>query len=160
MIYSSENNQYHVSLSNKSLDEILKHIKKSRTKETGGILIGAYNDDHSTAVVKTITGAPPDSKHGATWFERGLKGLQKLINSLWSTGEYYLGEWHFHPNASPSPSFQDITQMKIISESIAYRCPEPVLLIIGGDYINYSIRVFLSIRENNFIELNEINISK
>jgi len=159
MTYSSENNQYHLSLSNEGLSEILNHIKKAGRYETGGILVGAYNDDHSTAIVKTISGAPSDSKHGATWFERGLKGLQKLLNSLWSMGEYYLGEWHFHPNASPNPSSQDITQIKAISESIAYRCPEPILFIIGGDHINYSIRVFISIRKYKFIELKEVKSS-
>lgn len=157
MIYSSQDNQYHVTLSNEGLGAILKHIKKAGSHETGGILIGAYNEDRSTAIVNTISGAPTDSKHGSTWFQRGLKGLQKLLNSLWGAGEYYLGEWHFHPNASPSPSFQDITQMKAISESLAYRCPEPILLIIGGNHKNFQIRVFLAIRSNNFIELKEPN---
>jgi integrative and conjugative element protein (TIGR02256 family) len=155
MIYRSENNQYNFLLSKDCLNKILKYIKKAERHETGGILIGAYSEDHSMAMLKKITGPPSDSKHGFTWFERGLKGLQKLLNSLWGLGEYYLGEWHFHPQAPPNPSLQDVSQMKAISKSKSYGCPEPILLIIGGDHTSYSIRVFVSI-PNKFIELKEV----
>jgi hypothetical protein len=47
--------------------------------------------------------------------------------------EHYLGEWHFHPFAAPSPSSIDYSQMAEIAVSRSWRCPEPVLLIIGGD---------------------------
>ena len=153
MTYNSENKQYKFLLKKECVAKLLKHIKKAGQHETGGILIGAYNADHSTAILKKITGPPPDSRHGSNWFERGLQGLQKLLNSLWSVGEYYLGEWHFHPHASPSPSFQDISQMKSISNAGTYRCPEPILLIIGGDHNNYEIRVFVSVWKDKFIEL-------
>jgi len=84
---------------------------------------------------------------------RGVKGLETLLKRFWSKNEYYLGEWHYHPNASASPSMQDISQMKEISRSIHYQCPEPVLLIIGGDYNEYEIRVFVSVKNYKLIKL-------
>jgi hypothetical protein len=47
--------------------------------------------------------------------------------------EYYLGDWHFHPFSPPNPSADDYDQMLRIASSPNWKCPEPVLLIIGGD---------------------------
>jgi hypothetical protein len=44
-----------------------------------------------------------------------------------------LGEWHFHPYATPSASADDERQMLTIADDPRYHCPEPILLIMGGD---------------------------
>jgi hypothetical protein len=44
--------------------------------ETGGILVGEYNDTHNLALVSEALPAPPDSRAGPTWFERGTQGLK------------------------------------------------------------------------------------
>jgi hypothetical protein len=68
-------------------------------------------------------------------FVRGVSGLGKWLKQLWShrRRRFYLGEWHFHPFGSPMPSTQDDIQMKEIAQLFESRCPEPVLLIVGGD---------------------------
>lgn len=100
--------------------------------ETGGILLGRYSSDLRMALVSHITQQPADSKSGRTWFERGVSGLQKLIDRLWKKQEFYLGEWHLHPGGTSQPSAQDILQMEKISKSDEYACAEPILLIIAG----------------------------
>ena len=81
-----------------------------------------------------MTGAPPDSRAGPTWFHRGTAGLQRLVGRAWrDRGEYYLGEWHHHPGAAPTPSLTDVTQMRAIATDPARACPEPILVIVGGD---------------------------
>lgn len=101
-------------------------------RETGGILVGHYTDALDCAVVTRASRAPSDSKRGATWFVRGVRGLQRWISRLWHEGRYYLGEWHSHPGTDPTPSAIDIAQMRAIAGSSLYRCPEPILVIVGG----------------------------
>ena len=112
---------------------LLDECAEAAEVETGGILIGHYTDNHTMAIVKEVTRAPSDSRKGRTWFDRGIVGLTQKLRSSWHrTKTFYLGEWHYHPGASPSPSVQDSIQMKEISSSEAYSCPEPVLFIVGG----------------------------
>ena len=65
-------------------------------------------------------------------FWRGTRGLQAILNRAWRSREYYLGEWHFHPSGLPQPSPTDVRQMRRISESADYNCPEPVMVVIAG----------------------------
>lgn len=118
-------------------------------------MVGYYSRNLDCAVVIGISEAPPNSRAGATWFERGTRGLQNRLNRLWVVkGQYYLGEWHFHPYAWPSPSSFDIEQMERIANSTLYRCPEPVLLIIGGDpAVEWHARAFVFCRGNGYQEL-------
>ena len=103
------------------------------TRETGGVLIGAYTESHRTAVVSLVTGPPPDSRAGRSWFRRGVSGLYELLRRQWNlpTRAFYLGEWHYHPARVIEPSTSDLAQMATITSSITYHCPEPLLLIVG-----------------------------
>lgn len=157
MKFISQDENFFVDISRECLDCILKNVKKAGNYETGGILTGNYSDDLKTAFIKLLTGPPVDSKKGSTWFNRGTQGLKKLIDKLWSKNTYYLGEWHFHPNASPIPSGQDKRQMKEIAVSKQYNCPEPIMLIIGGNHLDYKFAVFVFTRRSEIYELKEIN---
>jgi hypothetical protein len=87
-----------------------------------GILVGRYNDELDSALVTRITPAPADSRAGPTWFHRGTRGLRTLLRRLWEEDQYYLGEWHFHPLADPTPSETDRQQMRDIAEDDNYYC--------------------------------------
>lgn len=102
--------------------------------ETGGILIGRYSDDGAVAHVTEVTPAPADSTRGATWFVRGVAGLRAALARRWKgkVRTYYLGEWHYHPVATVVPSHDDFRQMGLIATADAYRCREPLLLILGA----------------------------
>jgi integrative and conjugative element protein (TIGR02256 family) len=153
--YFSEDNKYAVELDDDLVQEMISYIRSAGRKETGGIFIGQYSKSRDRAIVKIVTGPPKDSKSGYTWFERGLIGLQELINQVWNERQYYLGEWHFHPYASPSPSGRDIDQMAKIAASGRYNCPEPILLIIGGSPEEFEIRVFVVMSKSKIVEIKE-----
>lgn len=106
---------------------------ESNPYETGGILIGKYSDDSLTAHISEISNSPNDSVKKKTIFKRGVKGLQKRLDALWKDSYYYLGEWHYHPNSLPTPSSSDIKQMVSLSQNKKLNCPEPILIIIGGN---------------------------
>ncbi len=118
--------------------------------ETGGILIGYYSQDRSTAIVTQATRAPRDSRSGPTWFIRGVVGLRHLLAKFWKEPKrhYYLGEWHYHPAKTVEPSCEDFTQMRLISESSDYNCAEPVLIIVGeGMGVDLPAKVFVFPKE-------------
>lgn len=131
----SEDRRFGLHVGEEHVRRVLKTCRSARELETGGILIGRYSETHDRAFVVRVSGAPRDSRAGRTWFERGVEGLQKLLDSHWHRREgFYIGEWHFHPGAAPVPSDVDHrTMRRIAAASDFYNCPEPVLLVIGGD---------------------------
>lgn len=83
---------------------------------------------------------------------RGTAGLQGWLNRLWNGNErrYYLGEWHFHPGGAPEPSRMDIKQMGKIARSSSYKCPEPILLVVGGSAgVRSDVRFYVFVVRNN-----------
>ncbi|MBV8526819.1 MAG: Mov34/MPN/PAD-1 family protein [Candidatus Dormibacteraeota bacterium] len=112
---------------------ILLHCERARKVETGGILIGRYSKLGDQAFVTAVTGPPTDSVATRQSFVRGIRGLQRHISRAWLRREFYLGEWHFHPMAAPYPSRRDLAQIKTFALDPDYACPEPILIVIGGD---------------------------
>lgn len=100
--------------------------------ETGGIIIGYYDETCQNAVITEFTRPPKDSKAARFRFYRGIKGLKSLLQQCWKEqNEYYLGEWHLHPDSSPTPSPADVAQMKKIAKDKNFNCKEPILMILG-----------------------------
>lgn len=153
IVYTSQDQKYSVCISETIMEDVLRFIGSASKNETGGILIGSYNEVHDRASVTCVLGPTADSKSGRTWFYRGVKNLQAKINDLWKRKQYYLGEWHYHPDAPPSPSFQDNEQMWSISRDRKYKCPEPILLIVGGSIRSYEIRIFVFPKAEKQVEL-------
>jgi integrative and conjugative element protein (TIGR02256 family) len=114
----------------------------SLRKETGGILIGRYSADLALAVVVRATAPPSDSRAGATWFERGIVGVDKLLEQAWENGLHYLGEWHFHPGGLPHASASDRAEMRKIASDKETRCTTPVLVILGDPELDPKIAAY------------------
>lgn len=158
ILYQTPDQKYGCQLSDITIQRMLSLCQQSKAAETGGVLVGYYNEDYSCAVVTEVSSAPTDSRSGPTWFQRGIVGIQFWLNNLWKQRQpqYYLGEWHFHPGGTPQPSRTDINQMKKVASSKQYQCPEPLLIIIGGTPPdNWSMRVFV-FSNKTYYELVEI----
>lgn len=135
-----------VRISQAVVDRMISCCLASHPLETGGILVGRYISGGDCADVVTASGPPVDSKRGATWFIRGTRHLQRWLNHLWREREqHYLGEWHYHPSACSQPSGQDKDQIRKIAKNMKARCPEPLLIIIGGDTCDgFTLSCFVS----------------
>ncbi len=160
MIFISDDRKFSVEITPTIFAQIKYYSNCANRKETGGILIGKYTDDLSRAIISLVSGPPSDSKSGRTWFIRGINGLRKLLDKCYkSAGSYYLGEWHFHPFASPSPSTQDIQQMLAIAKDRKYNCPEPIMIILGGDPNTNSATLYICVfqRSGSIIHLSNIS---
>ena len=137
---------------------------KANGCETGGILIGYYTDERTTAVVTEATAPPKDSSYGRNWFRRGVAGLKALLVGRWnSLGQrtFYIGEWHFHPSVNVEPSKDDYKQMRDISNSLNYHCNEPIMLIFGQDVgDNRPARAFVFPRGKRPYEYHRLSTTK
>lgn len=129
----SQSGKLRLQLRKRSVEQIIKLCQEANNLETGGILIGNYTEDQITAQVTEVTKPSTDSKSNLTTFVRGVEGLQKLLNFRWKQHRYYIGEWHYHPFASPNPSTIDLNQFAEFARDKKMHCPEPVLLIFGGN---------------------------
>jgi proteasome lid subunit RPN8/RPN11 len=129
----SQDHRFGLRMRSSHIKEIISRCIDSYPNETGGILVGLYNQNLDCAEITNIFFAPPDSGMGKTWFVRGVQGLQSKLNQLWIGKKgYYLGEWHFHPGGVSYPSSQDINQMHHITSLPDAHCPEPILFIVNG----------------------------
>ncbi|MDP9310779.1 MAG: Mov34/MPN/PAD-1 family protein [Chloroflexota bacterium] len=153
-LFRSADERFGLYIPQSEAENILERCCDAGIKETGGILFGSYAESLEWAHVSVASSAPPDSKQGTRWFYRGVRGLKVLIDNLWQKHEYYLGEWHYHPYSSAAPSLTDQRQMKTIAASKRYYCPEPILLIVGGDPMGvWGARAWVFPRGRQEIEL-------
>ncbi len=147
--WTSPDGRFDVVLTERASRRLESILGRTTGRETGGILVGRYDDDHRVATIEEVTGAPADSLAGPNWFVRGTKRLAELLAQRWRSAyrTYYLGEWHHHPARVVEGSTDDFEQMASIAEDDAYRCPEPVMLIAGIlDRDGRSMRVFVTRR--------------
>lgn len=136
---------YNVTIESRAWNKMVDDCNKAGTRETGGILIGQYSNDKSTALITEVSSRPKDSISSSATFQRGAFGLKELLAARWTEGLYYIGEWHFHPGGSPEPSRPDTYAMRSIAANSNYSCPEPILLIVGGHppkRVTLSVTVF------------------
>lgn len=106
-VYRTVNGSHQVELPLSVITCLFDTCKKSRKKETGGILIGCYSSDLSKAHVHIATTPPKGSIQTSNTFYRSNTGLQNVLNRSWTEDKYYIGEWHYHPRAAATPSHVD-----------------------------------------------------
>ena len=142
--FKSACGRYGVSFEATMFEKMLHECMAASCNETGGILWGMYSDNLDNAIVTGFSRAPNDSISSRFSFKRGVIGLQQLLQSLWkkTNREYYLGEWHFHPFSSSTASATDVQQMFAHANNRKLQCPEPIMIIIGGDpCCNWSVDI-------------------
>ena len=106
--------------------------------ETGGILLGYFDDACRVVWVTAAEGAPPDSEHGPSAFLHGTKGVAGRVagHRAASGGRIrFIGMWHTHPGLPPQASQTDDQAMRDILVSLpAPQAPRrAVQLILGGE---------------------------
>jgi integrative and conjugative element protein (TIGR02256 family) len=92
------------------------HIQNKNQNESGGIILGWVSNENDNNVYVTKLSLPTNyDKSARCTFERD-KHIAKIITDYEfynSNGKLiYLGEWHTHPEANPSPSFADTKMIK------------------------------------------------
>lgn len=106
--------EFNVFLSKEVIKKIEKYKQDSKEKnESGGVLLGQILNQN-IYILKYSDPCQYD-KSTRYSFERDKRNAQKIIDFEFkdSNGKtIYLGEWHTHPEKSPTPSHQDIKMIK------------------------------------------------
>lgn len=105
-----------------------------RLREAGGVLLGRYLLHTDDVVVDQITVPLKSDLRTRSGFVRGTMGHQEVVNRVWEASNgacHYLGEWHTHPEAKPSPSSIDTANWRRLL--LHYRAdPDPLYFVIVG----------------------------
>ena len=150
----SSDHRFGLELPGPCLVQVLRLCEQAGLRETGGILVGYYTLNLDCAIVTKVVGPTSDSHSTRTQFYRGVAGLQARLDEQWEMQRYYLGEWHYHPLAMPDASPGDRSQMAAIAASSEYNCPEPVLMIVGGDpRLGWNVRAYVQTVESGLTVL-------
>lgn len=102
--------------------------------ETGGMLLGAFDDATGIVYVDGVSGPPPDSYLSETYFQHGLDGIQERVDQeMDRTGRAsgFVGFWHTHPCSRAYPSPTDEQGMASIVGPDGSR-RRALMMIIGG----------------------------
>ncbi len=118
-------------------DKMSSLRQKHLPAETGGILLGYFDNNANSVIVVDALPAPRDSKASRSFFERGLDGV---IDTVVEAGKRtagvvgYIGEWHSHPEGcSAAPSGDDKFQLAYLSLGLAVEGLPAVMLIVSED---------------------------
>lgn len=121
---------YKIIISDRALEIFTYHVQDTKQKkESGGILLGQVVD--KTIYITKVSIPNRFDKAGRYKFVRNKKAAQVIIDHEFinsSSKTIYLGEWHTHPENSPSPSDIDIKMLK--QQFKNNRINEKYLLII------------------------------
>lgn len=126
-------NKLELVISNDLINEISQYAIDKYPNEFGGFLIGKYSNDYKTVEISS-TVLPINYKGTPVSFLRLTEGLNDILNDIYrSSEEYYVGEWHSHPNGSVMYSGTDMNAINEIVECDTVYIKNPILLIISID---------------------------
>ncbi|WP_051560341.1 Mov34/MPN/PAD-1 family protein [Clostridium beijerinckii] len=118
-----------------AVNKLLEFNEKSDIDETGGIILGKFNQDCSEYLITDICEVKSSLRKTPVSFIRDREIAQGIINDMWKKSDgsiNYLGEWHTHVMIRAKPSRTDkSTIIKIAKESIGIK--KYVFLIIIGE---------------------------
>ena len=121
--------------------EICEKVRRLRhahlPAETGGILVGYFDNVTKRIQVVDALAAPADSEGDPTGFTRGIEGLAAEVREIQRRTANIvtnIGEWHSHPpNVPPMPSGADYKQLRYLAEEFERDGFPAVILIVGDD---------------------------
>lgn len=109
-------------------------IELAGKNETGGVLLGWRRPDLGVTVVAAATGPGERAKRTRTRLELDTADLQRLVDAAFeaSGGDHaYLGDWHLHHEAVPTPSGRDLASLNELTNEAGLAMEDGLLVIIG-----------------------------
>jgi hypothetical protein len=132
---SIECGEWKVYIMRSLLRKVLTQRLKCLPNETGGILIGSFDQQRKILYIAHQIESPDDSISSPTSYIRGCSGLAANLKRIGMTTQdnlYYVGEWHSHPTDNTARSLDD---KKLFGEMVAYNrdnCRPSCMLILGS----------------------------
>lgn len=119
-----------------------------KSTEAGGILLG-YRKGKFVHVTSATTPQAKDKRSRFAFFRNDISHQLQALESWKQSQGYmdYLGEWHTHPEAHPTPSTIDITEWGKIYKTVKRPMIFLILGISNDMWLGY-------INNDNIIQLN------
>lgn len=134
------------------LKQLETYGKKHYPNEFGGFLIGYYSADLKSLTVTEYL-LPVRYKGQHCLFERSIKGVRHTFRQLFDTKrQFYVGEWHTHPDGSTAFSPTDLSAMMQIANCETVNITNPILLILSVDQNGISNYAFYLYNEGALIK--------
>jgi len=114
---------------------IMAKAKEKYPLETGGVLIGYHKGQD--VIITDIIGPGHGAIHEQFYFEGDTDWQKIKMDEIYDATDgrlRYLGDWHSHPDGPINASPLDLEAMKIVRDAPEALTPEPLMLIIGGDF--------------------------
>lgn len=98
-------------------------------REAGGQLFARI--DGQRIVVSEATAPRPNDRRGRFVFEPDRAGEQDEIDAMFARELHYVGDWHTHPERSPTPSGRDHATMSTRVRLSRHRLAGFVFVLVG-----------------------------
>jgi integrative and conjugative element protein (TIGR02256 family) len=120
-------------------ESVLSHLLSYRqldavAPEAGGILLGRLIIGSEDIVVDQALGPSSEDRRRRCSFFRARRPAQSLVDHAWKNSKQtlnYLGEWHTHPEADPSPSGTDRQDWSRIAAEATFEQSSLLFVIVG-----------------------------
>ncbi|WP_344780388.1 ThiF family adenylyltransferase [Microbacterium kribbense] len=137
---TDETGENEIRISSRALAEMRAEARRGRRVrgpriETGGMLLGSFDEATQIVFVDTVAGPSPDSYLSAAYFDHGTDGTQEIVSAYGDATASrvgFAGMWHTHPYGIASPSPTDETGMADIVASGGHS-RRSLMLILGGE---------------------------
>ena len=114
------------------LNYIAKHQQReTNSSEAGGQLFARFKGEQIR--VERATGPRTDDRRSRYGYIPDRRGEQEEIDGMHSRGRHFIGDWHTHPEAIPTPSSSDIRSIRRVVTQSKHHLNGFVLLIAGTD---------------------------
>jgi integrative and conjugative element protein (TIGR02256 family) len=104
------------------------------SREAGGVLLGRWLRESEHVVVDELTTPMRGDRRGRTSFHRAAQAHQQRIDRAYAESHGtcgYLGEWHTHPEADPTPSSVDLDDWRRRLRDDRVDVPHLFFVIVG-----------------------------
>jgi len=132
-------------------DPVLAHFDRHRqvtlgSKEAGGQLFARIDRDN--IIVERVTGPRSTDRRSVFTFIPNRLAERREIKRLFKRGLHYVGDWHTHPEAHPTPSATDLNSFKEMFRKSRHQLERFVMVIVGTSSVPDGLFVGLVDSEN------------
>lgn len=125
-----------ITISKSAKQTIESYVQTNGKHEAGGVLIGTVYPSVNEIKIEHVTTPSANDKRGRFFFVRDAATTSRLVADYWEKSEgtqHYVGEWHTHPQRTPTPSITDKVTMRRLLKSSALVTQGLVLIILGTE---------------------------
>lgn len=130
--------KYKISISQTTIDIILKYRQVNDNYEAGGMLIGSIITNSNEIEINDCTEPLKEDSSHRFGFKRSNKH-NEVLNDKWRNSNFtklYLGEWHTHPQEIPVPSITDKNSWEVLLLKSNTESDILIFVVVGTKFMD------------------------